>query len=74
MAAYLGQNKISAEDSVKYQVLCDETAMVGVIKQKSKNCRVSVKNISDVVYNHFTVSLNKLLGLKGINLTLKLHE
>ena len=36
MAAYLGQNKISAEDSVKYQVLCDETAMVGVIKQKSK--------------------------------------
>lgn len=45
-----------------------------ILKQKSKNCRVSVKNISDVVYNNFTVSLNKLLGQKGINLSLKLHK
>ena len=36
MAAYLGQEEISAKDSVKYQVLCDKTAMIGVIKQKSK--------------------------------------
>ena len=45
-----------------------------MIKQKSKNCRINLSNIHDIVFNQFTVSQNQLLGQKGVNLTFKLHK
>jgi len=31
------KNKPTTEQSIKYQVLCDSTAMIGVVKQNNKN-------------------------------------